>query len=43
MGQPPEASRLAEDWYCVFVVALPFVVVFNVTWTFLRAHASRRP
>jgi multidrug resistance protein, MATE family len=43
LGQDPEAARLAVSWYRVFVLALPFSVVFTAASKFLSAQHVMRP
>lgn len=43
VGQDPEAAFHASEWYRVFVYALPFVVLYQVTWKFLSAQHVMRP
>jgi MATE family multidrug resistance protein len=42
-GEDPEASRLAAQWYRVYMFALPFYALYMVTWKFLSAQEIMRP
>jgi multidrug resistance protein, MATE family len=43
VGEDPEAARHAQDYYRIFVWALPFYVLYNVTWKFLSAQEIMTP
>jgi multidrug resistance protein, MATE family len=43
LGQDPEAAAHAAAWYRIFVVALPFVVIFTTCWKFLSAQHVMMP
>jgi len=43
LGQDELASYHAQRWYRIFVLSLPFQVLFLATWKFLAAQATMRP
>jgi multidrug resistance protein, MATE family len=43
LGQDSEAAAHAAAWYRIFVVALPFVVIFTACWKFLSAQHVMMP
>jgi Na+-driven multidrug efflux pump len=43
LGQDPEAAAHASQWYRIFVLSLPFCVVYNAGWKFLSAQYIMRP
>ena len=43
MGEDPQVATVANQWYRIYVWALPFYALFNVTWKFLSAQAILRP
>lgn len=42
-GQDEEASRLAAQWYRVYIFALPFYALYKVLWKFLSAQEIMMP
>jgi Na+-driven multidrug efflux pump len=42
-GEDPEASHYAHQWYRVYVLSLPFYVLYMVTWKFLSAQNVMLP
>jgi hypothetical protein len=42
-GQDPEAAVHASQWYQIYVFALPFYALYNVTWKFLSAQNIMNP
>jgi multidrug resistance protein, MATE family len=43
VGEDHEAARHAQDYYRIFVWALPFFILYNVTWKFLSAQEVVMP
>mmetsp|Transcript_13334 Transcript_13334/g.20966 ORF Transcript_13334/g.20966 Transcript_13334/m.20966 type:complete len:591 (-) Transcript_13334:68-1840(-) len=43
LGQDEEASDLAQQWYRIFVLALPFCIVFYTGEKFLSAQHNMKP
>ena len=43
VGEDPQVSQVAYQWYSIYVLALPFYALYNVTWKFLSAQAILRP
>ncbi|KAG7351834.1 MATE efflux family protein [Nitzschia inconspicua] len=43
VGENLDAARHAQDYYRIFVWALPFFVLYNVTWKFLSAQEIMMP
>jgi len=43
VGQDPVPSALASKWYTIYVMSLPFYVVYMVTWKFLSAQEIMTP
>lgn len=43
MGEDPEASRHAADWYRVYAIALPFFALYMAIWKFLSAQNVMMP
>jgi multidrug resistance protein, MATE family len=42
-GEDPVASRYAHRWYCLYILSLPFYVLYMVTWKFLSAQHVMLP
>jgi Na+-driven multidrug efflux pump len=42
-GEDPVASRYAHRWYCLYILSLPFYVIYMVTWKFLSAQHVMLP
>mmetsp|Transcript_17512 Transcript_17512/g.25912 ORF Transcript_17512/g.25912 Transcript_17512/m.25912 type:complete len:513 (+) Transcript_17512:32-1570(+) len=42
-GQERESSRLAQQWYRVYMTALPFNALYIVTWKFLSVQEVMMP
>jgi MATE family multidrug resistance protein len=38
LGIDAEASELASIWYKIYIIAMPFYVLYQVTWKFLSAQ-----
>jgi MATE family multidrug resistance protein len=43
IGEDPEASRYAAQWYRIYILYLPFYALYAVTWKFLSAQHIMRP
>jgi len=43
LGQDSEPSQLACKWYQIYVIALPFYALYNITWKFLSAQQIMAP
>ena len=43
LGQDPEASIYASHWYKIFIITLPFSILFNCIWKFLTAQHIMKP
>jgi len=42
-GQERDSSRLAQKWYRIYMMALPFQSLYTVTWKFLSAQEVMMP
>jgi Na+-driven multidrug efflux pump len=42
-GQNPTAATLAQEWYQIFVLSIPFSIVYNTMWKFLSAQHVMKP
>jgi hypothetical protein len=43
VGENPDAASHAQDYYRIFVYALPWYSIYNVTWKFLSAQEIMTP
>ncbi len=43
IGEDPTVSKVAYEWYSIYVFALPFYALYNVSWKFLSAQAILKP
>ena len=43
LGQDPEAAAHALEWYRIFVLSFPFVILYDTIWKFLSAQHIMRP
>jgi MATE family multidrug resistance protein len=43
LGQDVEAASHAQDWYRIFVLSLPFNILYQTIWKFLSAQHIMKP